>query len=125
MSQDRESAWGAAPAGGPRYIDGVLYDGVDHAAAHRAHARALTTARQAAERGHGGQAEPGADRAAAFRDEMARIDAEHRAWLLERGEEVLGAPPRTRRRSATPSRVAGAVADPDPRDDRDEQGGDG
>lgn len=87
---------GAAGEPAPPYIDGVLYDGVDHATARRAHARALTSARQVAERGHARPAEPGADRAAEFRAEMARIDAAHRTWLLERGEQVAARPRRAR-----------------------------
>ena len=77
-----------------------MYDGVDHAAAHRAHVRALTTARQAAERHHARPAEPGADLAATFQAEMARIDAVHRAWLLKQGEEVWALRRRTRRPSS-------------------------
>ena len=108
MRQDGDALGGRAIAPAPRYVAGVVYDGIDHAAARRAHARALMTARQAAERGHGGPAGPGADRVAACRAEMARIDAAQRAWLLEQGEEVFPLPPRGRSGTSSPR------ADPDP-----------
>ena len=118
MRQVWDSLGGDVAAAAPRYIDGVVYDGVDPAAPRRAHARVLTTARQVAERGQTGPAEPGADRAAVFWVEMARIDAAHRAWLLERGEEVFALPPRGRRRQATSSpRAAGGPEHDDSEDD--------
>ena len=121
MRQDGDALGGRAIAPAPRYVAGVVYDGIDHAAARRAHARALMTARQAAERGHGGPAGPGADRVAACRAEMARIDAAHRAWLPEQGEEVFPLPPRGRRRSGTSS--LGAEGGPGPEYDDVEDDG--
>ena len=56
--------------------------------AYREHMRALTTARQAAERAHIAQSRDPAtrqDAARAFEEEMARIAAEHQAWLREHG----------------------------------------
>lgn len=81
----------------PSHIDGILYNGVDHAAIRRAHARELTTARQAAERRHARPAEPGANRAAEYHAELARIHAAHGAWLRERGEGVVERRTRKRR----------------------------
>ena len=57
MRQVWDSLGGDVAAAAPRYIDGVVYDGVDPAAPRRAHARVLTTARQVAERGQTGPAE--------------------------------------------------------------------
>src|SRR5437868_5978539 len=47
-SESQEGVYTASQ--GPRFGDGVLVDGVDRQAARRAYMRALTTARQAAER---------------------------------------------------------------------------
>jgi hypothetical protein len=59
---------------------------------YRTHLRAMTTARQAAERRRvlrrGGDAEVRRAAEAAFRDEMAEIDEAHRAWLSEHGLTV-------------------------------------
>jgi hypothetical protein len=79
----------------------MLYNGVDPSAQHRAHRRALTTARQAAERRHARpSAESGAS-AAEFRAELARINALHRTWLLEHGEVVVERRMRRRKPSGT------------------------
>ena len=56
--------------------------------AYRAHMRALTTARQAAEQARAAQSrDPVARREAArvFEEAMARIEADHQAWLREHG----------------------------------------
>lgn len=95
-TRERESALG----------EGVLHDGVDWSAAHRAHLREITTLRQAAERccdrpGMPRDPDRAAQRAAvqrraeALRVELARIDAEHRAWLRAHGMDVPE--PRVRR----------------------------
>jgi len=91
-------------------IEGMLHNGVDSTAVRRAHMRALTAARQAAERSQSrhaapvsldGAAEHDAARTAAMYAEIARLTAEHRAWQREQGEEVQDRP---RRRRATISR---------------------
>lgn len=54
--------------------------------AHRSHMREMNAARQAAERLRAVRsADPEVRRASeeAFKQEMARIDAEHRAWLRD------------------------------------------
>lgn len=95
-ARERESALG----------EGVLHDGVDWSAARRAHLREITTLRQAAERtcdrpGVPRDPDRAAQRAAArrraeeLRLELARIDAEHRAWLRAQGVDVPE--PRARR----------------------------
>ena len=80
-------------------VDAILRNGVDRSAFRRAHLRELTLARQAAERRN---AQPKAqvglerweqqaatrERAAAFRGELARINAAHRTWLREQGVVV-------------------------------------
>lgn len=79
--------------------EAVSRNGVDCSAQRRAHMRELTTARQAAERLHKrplGQADAdrssqlaaARDRALDLRTELARIDAEHRTWLHDQGEDV-------------------------------------
>jgi hypothetical protein len=69
--------------------------------AFREHMRAMTAARQAAEHAHARRPlTPAARQQAnlAFQVEMARIDAEHRAWLREHGSDPDSKPPtRTRR----------------------------
>lgn len=71
--------------------DGLLRNGVDGLAARRAHLRAMTMARQAAEQRHMHPAGPAQcvstrEHAVALRAELARIDAEHRQWLHDQGE---------------------------------------
>jgi hypothetical protein len=81
--------------------DGICCNGVDDSAIKRAHMRELTAARQAAEKrfarpGPGAGADRATklaaaqERAADLRAELARIDAEHRLWLLNQGEGVPG-----------------------------------
>lgn len=78
---------------------GVTCNGVDTSAAHRAHIRELNMARQAAEKHFARRGlQPGVDRstqlsaarerATELRAELARLDAEHRRWLVEQGERI-------------------------------------
>ena len=81
---------------GSLYGDSVLVNGEDNQAAQRAHMRAQTTARQAAERGAGHslglpRAADAAERQAAARVReterqaaSARIEADHQEWLQGR-----------------------------------------
>ena len=80
--------------------EGVLVDGVDSQAAQRAHMRALTMERQAAEGrikrplNLHGNSDPEARREAArlrvieVRAELARIEAKHQIWLQARTEPL-------------------------------------
>ena len=83
---------------GGSLCDAVPLNGVDRSAARRAQMREATMARQAAERrferaaprrdsGRAEQVAAAQDRAAIFRDTLARIDAEQHAWLREQGVE--------------------------------------
>jgi hypothetical protein len=80
----------------------------EQVAAHRAQLRRMTTARQAAEQyllaTRGRTAEDRQAAEARFRAEMARIDAEHRAWLsiAVAGHDQVATP--------SPSRPDGAGA---------------
>jgi hypothetical protein len=70
--------------------------------AYREHMRALTTARQAAEHAYAQQfrdpvARHESDRV--FEEELARIEAEHQAWLREHGLLPATKPPKSRRRA--------------------------
>jgi hypothetical protein len=74
----------------------MLYNGVDGSAVRRAHMRALTMARQVAERhlgyppirrGSDGFHEQVAARLVEVRAELAEINATHRTWLRAHGEE--------------------------------------
>ncbi|HVA89515.1 MAG TPA: hypothetical protein VNL71_06705 [Chloroflexota bacterium] len=79
--------------------EGVARNGIDGSSARRAHMRELTMARQAAERRF---ARPGIsmttdrparlaaarERAEELRQELARIDDMHRAWLQAQGVHV-------------------------------------
>lgn len=105
MLQKWETAGTAAQREEGMLVDGIVYRGIDTFAARRAHMRELTTARQAAEQ-HYTQAvathRNGSvplievrERAVELRVELDRIDAAHRSWLHEQGEDV--APRRTRR----------------------------
>jgi hypothetical protein len=69
--------------------------------AYREHLRAMTTARQAAEHAYAArQPTPEARQRAdmIFKQEMARIEAEHQAWLLEHGSDPGQEPPKHQRR---------------------------
>ncbi len=71
--------------------------------AHRTHMRAMTEARQAAERANKASSrDPEARRTKAqgYRQELARINAEHQAWLRAHG---IAAPPQLGRK---PSRAS-------------------
>lgn len=106
MLRDRVTERGDGQRRESVLVDGILHNGVDGLAVRRAHMRALTMARQAAERrsmraaGRDGSARLVAarERAAELRAELARIDAEHRTWLHEQGEDAAAR--RTRRRRA-------------------------
>jgi hypothetical protein len=93
-------------------IDAMLYNGLDPTAAWRLHMREQTMARQAAERRfakrtqaveHDGPARDreGVQRSAAFRAELARISAEHWAWLREHGAEMADRPQRKQKLPVT------------------------
>lgn len=80
--------------------EGVSRNGADCAAERRAHMRALTMARQAAEQRHARPTRPtGLDRTARLvvareralelRAELDRIEAEHKTWLQDQGEVTL------------------------------------
>lgn len=83
------------------YGDSVLVNGVDQQAERRAHMRAQTTARQASEQRYG-QHRTGLTvgdqftrlgtmqrRDAQRRDDLATIDANHRAWLHNSGADTV------------------------------------
>jgi hypothetical protein len=76
----------------------VSRNGVDASALRRAHMRELTMARQAAERRQArppmngsldrpAQLAAAQERAIEYRAELARIDADHKRWLQEHGED--------------------------------------
>jgi hypothetical protein len=99
MIQEEDSRDAYVQPLAPLLGEGVLHNGVEGAAAHRAHMRGLTMARQAAERRFGQPAaQAGLDRPARLaarreraeelRVELERIDAEHRSWLHEQGVHV-------------------------------------
>jgi hypothetical protein len=69
--------------------------------AFRAHMRAMTAARQAAEQVHARRPRTPAARQqdnVVFEAEMERIDEEHWAWLREHGSDPGAMPPRRTRR---------------------------
>jgi hypothetical protein len=100
MGEQQEPAGDELQPWGPPLGEGVPVNGVDESAARRAHMRALTMARQPAERrcAHP-PAEAGLDRPALragrrereaeLQVELARLDAAHRNWL---GKQGLGLP---------------------------------
>ncbi len=90
-----------------RSIDALVLNGSDPTATWRLHMQNQTMARQAAEQRYARQArsvefdgpqskEDARRRAAGLRAEMARISAEHRAWLREHQSDVIDRPRRTR-----------------------------
>lgn len=96
---------------------GVPVNGVDPHAVRRAHMREQTTAKQAAERrsvrptpgvprGHQARLEVAQERAAELHVELARLDAQHQAWLRVQG--FVEAPLLSRRKSLPPDIVADA-----------------
>ena len=73
--------------------DGVLRNGIADLAARRAHLRAMAVARQAVEQRHmhpAGPARPvpAREHVVEQRAELARINAEHRTWPRDQGEDV-------------------------------------
>lgn len=99
MPSDQDTRRGDVARQEPVLGDAVSRNGVDCSAARRAHMRALTMARQAAERRHARPADAAGldstarlaaarERAVELRAELERIDAEHRTWLHDQGEDV-------------------------------------
>lgn len=99
MFGDRETDQVDGPYRPVRTIDAMPLDGLDPSAEWRVHMREQTMARQTVERRYArsasarGEVGPaqngeGRSRAAALRAELARIDAEHWAWLREHGADV-------------------------------------
>ena len=110
MLRNRESEHSDAQNQTSRVIDAMACDGLDPTASRRMHMREQTMARQAAERrfaksaraiGHDGQAGTGdvQPRGVEYRAELARISAEHWAWLREHNGDVADRPLRNRRSS--------------------------
>jgi len=109
MVTDQEAGRREVRRQGEVLIDGLLNNGIDCLAARRAHMREITMARQVAEQRFARLAHPtGRDgsttvheRTAAFRAELARINALHRTWLLAQGDDVQERVPRQRRMAVT------------------------
>ena len=110
MLRNRESEHSDTQSQTSRVIDAMACDGLDPTASWRMHMREQTMARQAAERrfaksarvigldGHAlnGDVQP---RGVEYRAELARISAEHWAWLREHNGDVADRPLRKRRLS--------------------------
>jgi hypothetical protein len=105
MPQSEDKRWDDPRQPGTLLGDGVKRNGVDASAIRRAHMRELNLARQSAEKHYARRApQAGIDRptqlaaarerATELRTELARIDAEHRAWLADHGEYVPDIRPR-------------------------------
>jgi hypothetical protein len=110
MLRDRESEHSDTQYQPSRVIDAMACDGLDPTAGWRMHMREQTMARQAAERryaksarviGNDGHALNGdvQPRGVEYRAELARISAEHWAWLREHYGDVADRPLRKRRTS--------------------------
>jgi len=103
------------PEAGPQQehmlVDGMLYNGVDAFADRRSHLRALTMARQAAERRAAAPRAVGSaaaqssvereERALTLQRALLRLQEEHRAWQREHGLHVAERIPRRRRSRGT------------------------
>jgi len=96
MSQLQGISWDDRQLPGSGLVDALVYNGVDGLAARQAHMRALTMARQAAERQYtrsmGRVAAAPSDVMRAnvvqLQAELARIEAGHRTWLRAQGMDL-------------------------------------